>query len=142
MPQTVLPHPILITLKRQAASALTSLQQEIAQRERELTELKAEAARWQSMVRGHARVASTTAVSSPTRARQRPRLDWNAILRQLPATFTAQEVVATAGKPIEQIYTHVSRWKNAKKIRKVANGYQKGAPPSRPLSATRSDTPR
>lgn len=142
MPQRVFRLPLLTSLQREATKALATLRQEITQRARDLAELKAEAARWQSVLPGHARAAGTAAVSSPTRARKRPRLDWNMILRKLPATFTATEVATKAGKPIDQVYVHVSRWKKDKKIRKVENGYQKGAPPSRPLSPTRSDKPR
>jgi hypothetical protein len=56
---------------------------------------------------------------------KRPQLDWSAILKELPARFTTKDVAQKAGKPIAQIYTHVSGWRRDKKVRKVEGGYQK-----------------
>src|SRR6266849_2507756 len=118
-------HPLLATLAQQATKALVTLHQEITQREQELTTLKAEAARWQSVVRGPARVASPTVTPPQVPPPKRTQLDWSAILKGLPNRFTAQDVAQKASKPIEQVYVHVSRWMKDKKVRKVEGGYQK-----------------
>ena len=118
-------HPLLLDLRRDATKVLATLRQEITQRERQLTTLKAEAARWQSVVRGPARVASPTVTPPQVPPPKRSQLDWSAILKGLPNRFTAQDVAQKASKPIEQVYVHVSRWMKDKKVRKVEGGYQK-----------------
>ncbi len=55
MPQRAARLPLLTVLKREATKALAALRQEITQRERELTTLKAETARWRGVIRGPAR---------------------------------------------------------------------------------------
>jgi len=60
--------------------------------------------------------------------RKRPRLDWDAVLARLPATFDAKEVKQRTGKPMEQVYAGVSRWVKDNKVRKhPQGGYQKVA---------------
>jgi hypothetical protein len=56
---------------------------------------------------------------------RRRRLKWSAVLQALPPQFTTKDVAQTAKKPIAQVYTHVSGWMKAKKVRKVSDGYQK-----------------
>jgi hypothetical protein len=56
---------------------------------------------------------------------KRLRLDWSAILQELPTRFTTQEVAQKAGKPIGHVYVYVSRWMKDKKGRRVTEGYQK-----------------
>lgn len=125
MPQHTVHHPLLTTLTQQATKALTALYKEITQRERELAALKVEAARWQSVMRGPARKVGSAFPPSRIPLSRRPRLDWGAVLKELPTRFTTQEVVQKAGKPIEQVYVHVWRWMKDKKVRKVEGGYQK-----------------
>lgn len=129
MPQRTRSQPLLTTLHQQATEALASLHEEITQRERELAELKAEAARWQNVMGGQSQRVRTAAVPRQARKPQR-RVDWNALLTGFPRTFTAREVATKAGKPIAQVYTHVSHWMKEKKVRKVADGYQKVSPPA------------
>jgi hypothetical protein len=113
---------LILTLRRQTTKALASLQKKIAQREKELEELKAEAARWESALGKEAKAAS----SLPSRRSQAAkRLDWNAILKGLPATFTAKDLAQRAGKPVNRAYAPLSRWLKAKKVRKRKDGYQK-----------------
>ena len=120
MPQRTPYHPLLATLTQQATKAFATLRQEITQREQELAMLKAEAARWKSVVRGPVRRVIVTAP-----APKRPLLDWSAILKALPTRFTTQEVAQKAGKPTDQVYVHLSRWMKDKKVRRVEEGYQK-----------------
>jgi len=128
MPQRT-PHHLLLThLQRAARRAVAALRTEIAQRERALAALTAEATRWQSVLQGPAR-GGGLGVPSPRRSpSQRPRLDWSALLQELPTRFTLHEVVQQAGKPLAQVYVYMSRWRKDKKVRKVAGGYQKVAP--------------
>ena len=125
MPQRASRLPLVATLTQQATKALTALRQEITQRERELAALKAQAARWQRVLREPARgvrpAVTLPRVPPPTR----PRLDWSAILQELPTRFTTQDVAQKTGKPRGHVYVYVSRWMKDKKVRKVKEGYQK-----------------
>src|SRR5712691_11842190 len=108
--------PLLANLKRQGVKVLTALQQEIATREKELTELKATATRWGEIVGGQTRMIG----AAPMRARakrKRRRLDWNAVLASLPTAFNVKEVQQQTGKPIEQVYAGLSRWVKDKKAK-------------------------
>jgi hypothetical protein len=125
MPQRTSRHPLVATLTQQATQALAALRQEITQREQDLVALKAEAARWQSAMRGPARRARPAVAPSQAPPPKRLRLDWSAILQELPTRFTTQEVAQKAGKPIGHVYVYVSRWMKDKKVRRVTEGYQK-----------------
>jgi hypothetical protein len=124
MPQRTSRHPLVATLTQQATQALAALRQEITQREQDLVALKAEATRWQRVVRGPAREAIPTAPYKIPPSKQ-IRLDWSTVLKELPTRFTSKDVAQKAGKPIEQVYVHVSRWMKDKKVRRVKEGYQK-----------------
>src|SRR5712691_6601925 len=125
MPQRALRHPLLAGLQRGATKTLAALRQEITQRAHELAALKAEAARWQSVLQGPARRARPAVAPPPVPPAKRPRLDWSAILKELPTRFTPQEVAQKAGKPPGHVYVYMSRWMKAKKVRRVKDGYQK-----------------
>jgi len=125
MPQNAPVLPLLTALNQRVAKALASLRKEIAQREAELVRLKAEAERWKSLTREPARGIRVPAVPSRVPAVTGTRLDWSALLKELPARFTSKEVAQKAGKPLQQVYIGVVRWIKDKKIRKVKDGYQK-----------------
>ena len=125
MPQRTVHHPLLTNLQREATKALAALDKEITQRERELAVLKAEAARWQRVMRPPARRVTPAVTPPRVPPPKRPRLDWSAILKELPARFTTQEVAQKAGKPLGHVYVYVSRWMKDKKVRRVKDGYQK-----------------
>lgn len=129
---------LIATLRRRATKAMASLPKEIARREKELETLRAEAARWSSVLDGETQVATTPAAPSPARATKRPRLDWSAVLTELPARFTAKDVADKAGKPIDQVYAYLSRWMKDKKVRRGKEGYRKisAARPRRPREKT------
>ncbi len=131
MAQTRRLQPLLANLKRQGVKVLTALQQEVAKREKELTELKTTAARWKEVVGRQTRTAGAAA-PSPTRTRRRKRrLDWNFVLASLPASFNTKEVQQKTSKPMEQVYAGLSRWVKDKKVKKNPNGiYQKTSSPS------------
>ena len=125
MPQRTTPHSLLTTFTQQATKALTTLRQEIVQHEQELAMLKAEAARWQSALQGPARRARPAVAPPQAPPPTRPQLDWSALLKELPTRFTTQEVAQKAGKPLDQVYVHLSRWMKDKKVRRAKEGYQK-----------------
>ena len=125
MPQRASRHPLVATLTQQATKALTALRQEITQRERELAALKAQAARWQRVLREPARGVRPAVAPSQAPPPKRLRRDWSAILQELPTRFTIQDVAQKAGKPRGHVYVYVSRWMKDKKVRRVKEGYQK-----------------
>ena len=125
MPQRTSRRPLVATLTQQATKALAALRQEIIQREQDLAALKAQAARWQRVLRGPARRARPAVAPPPVPPAKRLQLDWSAILKELPTRFTTQEVAQKAGKPLGHVYVYMSRWMKDKKVRKVAGGYQK-----------------
>jgi len=127
MPQRALRHPLLAGLHREATKTLAALRQDITQREHELAALKAEAARWQSVLRGPGRRARPALAPPQVPPSTRLRLDWSAILKELPTRFTTQEVAQKAGKTTGHVYVYMSRWMKAKKVRRVQDGYQKVA---------------
>lgn len=56
------------------------------------------------------------------------RVDWDAILAALPATFTIDDVMKNPGakaKGRNQVYPAINRWVKAKKARKVGTGRYK-----------------
>jgi hypothetical protein len=136
MPRTTSSPSLVSTLRQQAAQALGSLQKEIAQRETELTALKAEAARWQAIVQHQwPGVSSRMKNHSPTGSR----VQWDEVLQALPETFTAQEIAKKTSKPKGQVYNTLHRWIGMKKIKKVAEGYQKVTAGQSALSAKSTD---
>jgi hypothetical protein len=124
--------PLLADLKRQGVKVLTALQQEIAKQEKDLTELKATAARWKEVVGGQTTMVGTAAPLPTRTTRKKRRIDWHAVLAGLSASFTTKEVQQQTGKPMEQVYAGLSRWVKDKKIKKTSSGvYQKTfSPPS------------
>src|SRR5713226_4616832 len=116
MPQRATHLPLFTSLQREASRALAALRKEIAQRERELAALKAEATRWQSVLQGPARGVGLVVTSPRMSPSKRPRLDWSTILKGLPTRFTIQEVAQNAGKPLGHVYVYISRWMKDKKV--------------------------
>src|SRR2546422_5756814 len=126
MPRTSEVQSLLTSIKQQTSKALASLQGEITKREQELAVLKAAEARWKDVIGEQPRAATLAASSQAPMTRKRPRLDWDAVLARLPATFDAKEVKQRTGKPMEQVYAGVSRWVKDNKVRKnPEGGYQK-----------------
>ena len=118
-------YSLLTNLQRQASTTLAAVTKEIQQREHELAALKAEAARWQSLLREPAEGKGSAAPAPRKQARRRRRLDWSAILQGLPPRFTTKDLVQKTGKSPAQVYVYVSRWMKDKQVRKVKDGYQK-----------------
>jgi hypothetical protein len=126
MPRYAAPYSSLLsTLKQQAKKALASLQKEITRRERDLTTLKGEVSRWESVLSGQSRLGRTMTGTRGRRKSSGTRLNWNAVLTQLPSSFSVKQVAEETGKPIQQAYAGVARWVTDKKVKKGKNGYQK-----------------
>lgn len=60
-----------------------------------------------------------------TSEKQRRRVDWKKLYEDLPIHFSATILVERSGKPIEQVYAAVSRWKGEGLISKTDDGYRK-----------------
>lgn len=60
-----------------------------------------------------------------TSEKQRRRVDWKKLYEDLPIRFSATMLVERSGKPIEQVYAAVSRWKGERLISKTDDGYRK-----------------
>jgi hypothetical protein len=118
MPRTAALRSLLAPLHHQVANAVAALRQDIAQREKELGDLKAEMARWQE-------VANHQNGVTKIRAAKSARIDWTALLQGLPARFTTQDVAAKTGKPLPHVYAGIWRWTKDKKITKDKTGYRK-----------------
>jgi hypothetical protein len=56
---------------------------------------------------------------------KRPRVDWGALLRELPVRFATKEAAEKAGTSLTHVYAAVSRWMKAKKITKDTRGFRK-----------------
>jgi hypothetical protein len=130
MPQRSALRSRLAVLYRQVTKALALLAQEIARRERELTALKSEVTRWQQLLSG--RAAETRRGTAAPPPSPKIRLDWHALLQELPARFTAKDLAEKTHKPLPQVYIALARLRKAKQIRKSADGYQKVSLPARP----------
>lgn len=125
---------LLMNLRKQGAKTLAALQQEITKREQELESLQSTATRWIDALSGPTGPLRAAASLRTRAGKKRRRLDWNVILAGLPATFNAKDVRQKSGKPLEQVYSGLSRWVKDKKIKRSAKGiYQKiGASPAMP----------
>lgn len=131
MPQKGALQSVLTTLRRQGAKALAALQREIANKEKELNLLKATEAQWRGIVGAQAKTLTLAGAGRARMGKLGLRLDWSAVLAGLPATFRTKDVQQKTGKPMEQVYSGVSRWTKDKLIKKNTDGsYQKLSVPA------------
>ncbi len=114
----------LYALHQQATRTLAAINKEITRREAELTLLKAEATRWQAVAHAQQKNPSSP-LPRQSHTPAGSRLQWDTVLQELPETFTARVVAQKTAKPIGQVYVGVRRWMKKKKVKKVAEGYQK-----------------
>jgi len=126
MPRGTARHRQLASFQHEATKALTALHKEITHRERGLSGLKREAARWQSVLQAPARGDGASTVAIRRRPRRKwSRLDWDAIFKELPTRFTIKDIAEKAGKPTAHIYAHLSGWMKQNKVQRVKKGYKK-----------------
>jgi hypothetical protein len=135
--------------RRQAEKALTLLKEEIQKTEAELKELLSQASAWRAALagagnsnrRGQGRPRrrgagkrrtggrATARPSAARGARRGNRIDWESVLSSVPSKFGVEDVIKHPGaksKGRAQIYPALSRWLDAKKIKRIEKGrYQK-----------------
>jgi hypothetical protein len=124
----------------QATRALAALTNEIRRREADLQGLQKQAETWRAAILGGGGAAPkrTRAASSRRGTRKKPkgrpakrgsRVSWDAVLASMPAKFGVDDVMKHPGarsKGRAQVYPALTRWVQAKKIRKVGKGrYQR-----------------
>lgn len=124
MPQKSSLSSLLTDLRRQGVKALAALNKEITKKEKELEGLKETAAKWGEVIGKKIMAGAASLRTRPVGTAQR--IDWNEVLAGLPMTFKNKDVQQKSGKPIEQVYSGLSRWVKDKKIKKNQDGtYQK-----------------
>lgn len=117
--------------RQQFQAMLDSIRREIAARESELSELKAQYERVAGALGGGPRAARPSPAAAPRRGRRRraKALDWKQVYASLPARFSLETLSRhpSAGKRSKpHLYAIISRWKKEKKIAKdAAGGYRK-----------------
>ncbi len=110
-----------LKIKQQAVTALREIRGEIRAREQELDQLREQEKQISTLV-GPVRGAA------PERAPGR-RIDWSAVLNQLPSEFTVSDVRKVRGiseKPSSEIFAGITRWIEAKAVKRKGRGiYQR-----------------
>ena len=105
-------------LKKQAAQTLDALEQQIVQLEKDLAELNEEADMCRQLLG-----KPTSKASRKGSAGQR--VNWAAVLSNLPKQFTAKDVMAETNRPPAAVYTQLYQLKKAGKLKRTKTGYQK-----------------
>jgi hypothetical protein len=129
--------------RQQFQAMLDSIRREIAARESELSELKAQYDRVAGVLGGGARAAQPAPAAAPRRGRRRraKALDWKEVYASLPARFTLETLSRhpSAGKRSKpHLYAIISRWKKEKRIAKdAAGGYRKVEAGAKPAPGSR-----
>jgi hypothetical protein len=131
-------------VRRQAKKALAILRREIQRRQNELNGLLAQADRWRDAIDGtrflrrgpgrppgrRAAAGATRRATSRGRARgSGRRVNWDAVLASVPEKFGVADVMKHPGaraKGRPQVYPALTRWLEAKKVKKIGKGrYQR-----------------
>jgi len=109
-------------VQQQARSLLVSLRKEIRAKEAELKRLKLEESSLGRLTGG--RVPSAGAAPRAARAGG-GRIDWSAVLNQLPKQFQASHIRAVRGlknKRPSEIFAAITRWIEAGTVKRKARG--------------------
>lgn len=124
-------------VRKQAQRALDAVHAEIRRREADLQKLVAQAEQWQAAItgtkptpgNGRPRKKATTKPASAKKKSGGKRVSWDGVLKGLPKTFSVDDVMKRPGvkaKGRAQVYPSLTRWMDAKKIKRVGKGkYQK-----------------
>lgn len=105
-------------LRSEAVKALQGIQREIRRRETELSELRQQEQKIQS-------VMGRPAKEAVPKGGPRSRIDWRAVLSRLPKQFTAadvRKVRGLAGKHSREIFAGITRWIDAKLVKRKERG--------------------
>ncbi len=133
---------LLKSLESQGRRVLAIIQQEIRDLEGQLDDLREQATRWASALEKRTRPSTTrssakktasrkkkTAAKKPSRPTSGKRTNWDDVVNGLPKTFTIDDVMKRPGVKARgraQVYPALTRWTDAKKIKRVGKGkYQK-----------------
>jgi hypothetical protein len=106
--------------------AVVDLRREISKKTSDLASLKSELARYQK-VQGILSNQSGAARTKANRKVGRKRVDWNAVLKQLPGSFGIGDVINLA-KVKSRNYSHrvLAKWVKQRKVKRLQPGqYQK-----------------
>ena len=116
-------------VKRQARALLITLNAEIRNKETELKQLKEEAdalSRLSGAPRMAARSAAPAAAApAPASARRGGRINWSAILQQLPKQFKAsdiRQVNIVKNKRPSELFAAITRWIEAGLVKRRTRG--------------------
>ncbi len=124
-------------VRRQAEKALALLNAEIHRTEVELRKLLQQAQVWREAIggvgprttRGRGRRAAAAPATRGRRAAGGKRVDWDQVLAAVPDKFGVDDILKHPGaraKGRAQAYPALTRWVQAKKIKKIDKGrYQK-----------------
>ena len=111
-------------VQQQARTLVANLQQEIRAKEMELKNLKAEEASL-SQLTGRVARASTGGGNGRVSRVGRGRINWRAVLQQLPKQFKAahiRDIRGLKGKRPSEIFAAITRWIDAGTVKRKARG--------------------
>jgi hypothetical protein len=114
-------------VQKQAQSILISLRKEIRAKEQELLDLKSQESNLGRLT-GTAATRVATAAKAPTGAASRKRggrVNWRAVLEQLPKQFKAEhvrDIRGIKGKRPSEIFAAITRWIEAGTVKRKARG--------------------
>jgi hypothetical protein len=106
--------------------AVVDLRREISKKTSDLASLKSELARYQKVQGILISQSGATRTKANRKVRRKP-VDWNSVLKQLPASFGVGDVVNLA-KVKSRTYAHLvlAKWVKQRKIKRLQPGqYQK-----------------
>jgi len=110
-------------IQSQARALVANLRKEIHVRETELNRLKAEESKLSTLM-------GRPATEAPARAVGRGRINWRAVLDQLPKQFKARDIRGVRGlkgKRPSEIFAAITRWIDSGLVKRKARGlYERG----------------
>lgn len=111
-------------VQQQARSLMVNLRKEIRTKETELRRLKEEESRL-SMLIGRQASSATGSIASARSATRGGRVNWRAVLAQLPKQFKAADVHSVRGlkdKRPSEVFAAITRWIQTGSARRKARG--------------------
>jgi len=115
-------------VQQQARSLMANLRKEIRAKETELRRLKEEESRLSMLIGGHAPSGRGKAGAKAS-ANSAGRIDWRAVLEQLPRQFKAADVhkvKGITGKRPSEVFAAITRWIQTGSARRKSRGmYEK-----------------
>jgi hypothetical protein len=112
-------------VQKQARSLMVNLQKQIRDKEAELKQLKDEAASLSQIAGGRAPSVAAPRAAAVREGGKRGRIDWRAILTELPKQFKAADIRTVRGvksKRPSEIFAAITRWIEAGTVKRKARG--------------------